>query len=126
MPRPEKPVDKTESQTATNQSEDPSFLYGLAQMGYGLLLLGLSFCIMILSVALFLILISTPIALLLQAVLDVPVEAVPLIGGLAAFGLRIFGGIWWAAEIFANLSLILITVVLLILFFTGRLDELLP
>ena len=126
MPRPKKPVDEAESAAATNSSKDTSFLYSLGLMVYGLLMMGLSFGLMIVGVALLAVLISTPIAILLQVALGVPVDALPLIGGLAALGLTIFENIWWVAEILVELSLGVFMIVILILLFSGQLDDFLP
>lgn len=81
---------------------------------------------MIAGLTLLVVIISSAIAILVYSVLGIPVGSVPLIGGLASFGAGIFGGIWWVAEILANLMLVLLTVVVMLLFFTGRLDNLLP
>ena len=106
-----------------SQSGVPTFLRGLFQLIKGLLQMALGLIMMLVSLAGLFMLIGTPIAILIAGFFDIPVQGIPIIGGVAALGVYIHNFLWELSEIIANLFIIVLAIVLGYAFFTGQLDE---
>ena len=107
----------------SSQSDNHSLLYALWQIFYGLLTMAFGLGLMIVSLAGLALLIGTPIAILISALFGIPVGGLPIIGGIAALGIDVFGIIWELSKLVANLVMVVLAVFLGYALFTGKLDE---
>lgn len=107
----------------SSQSDNHSLLYALWQIFYGLLTMAFGLGLMIVSLAGLALLIGTPIAILISALFGIPAGGLPIIGGIAALGIDVFGIIWELSKLVANLVMVVLAVFLGYALFTGKLDE---
>lgn len=107
----------------SSQSDNPSLLYALWKIFYGLLGMVFGLGLIIVSLAGLALLIGTPIAILISVLLGIPAGEIPLIGGLAVLGVELFEIIWELSKFAANLVMVVLALFLGYALFTGKLDE---
>lgn len=107
----------------SSQPDNPSLLYALWQILYGLLGMAFGLGLMIVSLAGLALLIGTPIAILISVLLGIPAGEIPLIGGIAALGVELFEIIWELSKFAANLVMVVLALFLGYALFTGKFDE---
>lgn len=107
----------------SSQSDNNSLLYALWQIFHGLLAMAFGLGLMTVSLAGLALLIGTPIAILISALFGIPAGGLPIIGGIAALGIDVFGMIWKLSKLVANLVMVVLAVFLGYALLTGKLDE---